>query len=181
MGTTEVTCPISVLGYTVEEVQRYGGEGLTALKDARLALIRGGRPLVERYIGMKRYDGYYQREDHTYGYGPKHGGIVFQVSLKPEVRSRLRDNPDATLSPDEIEAGLALLGVDGLEQVRLKMLTDETERLRQCRSRARVLLDELLDGVERDGIRRSLDEVIRNGLDARTVITQLEAASTMHH
>ena len=33
-----------------------------------------------RYLGIKNYAGFGdQREDHEYGYGPKHGGIVFLI------------------------------------------------------------------------------------------------------
>ena len=52
------------------------------LQEAMLDLANGCPRLSKEYFGIKNYDGFGdQRSDHTYGYGPKHGSIVFRVSL----------------------------------------------------------------------------------------------------
>lgn len=36
--------------------------------------------LKDQYMGIKRYAGFGdQRSDHPYGYGPKHGSIIFEI------------------------------------------------------------------------------------------------------
>lgn len=57
-----------------------------ALEAACTAIAGGGGPLFKSFIGAKRYEGFHQRSDHPYGYGPKHGSIVFAVEFKPEIR-----------------------------------------------------------------------------------------------
>lgn len=71
--------------------------------------LAAGCPILrERYIGAKRYEGFHQREDHEYGYGPKHGSIVFAVELTSEARQRLRA-VGATLTAEEREAAVRWL------------------------------------------------------------------------
>jgi hypothetical protein len=53
------------------------------------------------YFGVKIYSGFgEQREDHEYGFGPKHGSTVFAVGLR---------EPKRELSSDEREAALYYL------------------------------------------------------------------------
>jgi hypothetical protein len=62
----------------------------------------------KEYIGVKNYEGFiHQREDHKYGYGPRHGSIVFSVGLMPEVRKRLADGGE--LTEDEKDAAITYL------------------------------------------------------------------------
>ena len=86
-----------------------GNNGATRSKiveDAKVELAGGGGKLWEQYLGAKNYDGFGdQREDHRYGYGPRHGSIVFSVGLAPEVRAR----GVAFLQSEEIEDALYLL------------------------------------------------------------------------
>jgi hypothetical protein len=43
--------------------------------------------LMERYMGLKNYAHWiHQREDHQYGYGPKHGCIVFEIARTSAAR-----------------------------------------------------------------------------------------------
>jgi len=44
-----------------------------------------------KYLGVKNYAGFGdQREDHEYGYGPRHGSIVFSVGRKrPNLNGQL--------------------------------------------------------------------------------------------
>ena len=48
----------------------------------------GIKYLRKHYIGIKRYDGWYQECDCEYGYGPKHGSIVFSIRLRQDFRDR---------------------------------------------------------------------------------------------
>jgi hypothetical protein len=56
-------------------------ERANALADAIAAIQRDPiNALMVEYIGIKNYSGFGdQREDHKYGYGPKHGTIVFRI------------------------------------------------------------------------------------------------------
>lgn len=64
-------------------------ERAQVVADAIRVISEGGAPLFKRYFGTKRYDRWSnQREDHDYGYGPKHGSIVFSVGLVKEIRER---------------------------------------------------------------------------------------------
>lgn len=47
--------------------------------------------LTDQFYGVKNYDGFYhQRTDCEYGYGPRHGSIVFAIGLCLHVRSEIR-------------------------------------------------------------------------------------------
>lgn len=63
------------------------------------------------YFGVKNYSGFGdQREDHEYGFGPKHGSIVFAVGLNERKRE---------LTDDEREAALYyLINIDAIEAAR---------------------------------------------------------------
>lgn len=55
--------------------------------------FRGGpKFILTRYFGVKEYDRWNsQREDHKYGYGPKHGGIWFRIEMPDAMRREIRD------------------------------------------------------------------------------------------
>lgn len=77
--------------------------------------VNGGKYLRQYYFGIKNYAGFGdQRSDHYYGRGPKHGRIVFSVSLL--IRDR-------DLTPEEIEAAVYLL-----EQVKAKRYVAPAEK-----------------------------------------------------
>lgn len=58
------------------------------------------------YFGTKNYDRWRgQREDHEYGYGPKHGSTCFRIGVTDEARQR----GQADLTPEEIEAAIYFL------------------------------------------------------------------------
>lgn len=59
-------------------------------------IATGCNHLKNKYFGNKRYEGFYQRQDCEYGYGPKHGAIVDKIALKSSYQ---RD-----LTPDEQDA-----------------------------------------------------------------------------
>lgn len=53
--------------------------------------------LMVQYFGIKNYAGFGdQREDHEYGYGPRHGSIVFRIERTDEaLRTRKALDADA--------------------------------------------------------------------------------------
>lgn len=59
-----------------------------AFTSALTVLAEGGGKMIDRYVGVKRYERFHQREDHSYGYGPKHGSIVMAIGLQDVVRKR---------------------------------------------------------------------------------------------
>jgi hypothetical protein len=49
--------------------------------------------LRKEYFGIKNYAGFGdQREDHPYGYGPKHGSIVFRIGRENPGDGKALDN-----------------------------------------------------------------------------------------
>lgn len=81
--------------------QDRSGVRAKAVSDAMAIIADGGEKLRCEYIGVKNYEHFGdQREDHRYGMGPRHGSIVFSISL------RVRDRE---LKTDEIEAALYYL------------------------------------------------------------------------
>ena len=62
-----------------------------AVIEEAIALIQADRTnaLRKNYLGMKNYASFGdQREDHTYGMGPKHGTIVFSIGRTAKMRER---------------------------------------------------------------------------------------------
>ena len=82
-----------------------GTERRQATEDAVRDIAEGPRKLREEYVGVKNYAGFGdQREDHRYGYGPRHGSIVFRIELSREARSR-------EWTPEEKDAAIYTLGL----------------------------------------------------------------------
>lgn len=67
---------------------------------AKKDLSTGATKLRTEYIGQKRYEGFDQRTDCRYGYGPSHGSIYQRIGLR---------NPERELSDYDIECCLYLL------------------------------------------------------------------------
>lgn len=78
------------LALTVLRVEgRPHNEGHSAVQDAIADLLKGGGRLRVEYFGAKDYDRWdSQRSDHAYGFGPRHGHIVFSIGLRHEARTR---------------------------------------------------------------------------------------------
>lgn len=54
------------------------------------------------YFGTKSYDGWHgQREDHAYGYGPRHGSTIFRIGVNDGVRENRKQSD---LTDEEVEA-----------------------------------------------------------------------------
>lgn len=63
-----------------------------AIADAIKAIAESDDPLSKQYIGVKNYDGFGdQREDHSYGMGPRHGSIVFEIGRKNPACGKMID------------------------------------------------------------------------------------------
>ena len=75
-----------------------GADRESVITDAITWFVEGGiryndgninyyKSLWSNYLGTKDYDRWHgQREDHSYGYSPAHGHIIFAVGLQPEKR-----------------------------------------------------------------------------------------------
>lgn len=62
-------------------------EAIAAIQKDPLAALR------EHYFGIKNYAAFGdQREDHQYGYGPKHGSIVFRIGRADPGNGKPLDN-----------------------------------------------------------------------------------------
>jgi len=70
------------------------------VNSAKKDLVSGVSKLKREYIGQKRYEGFDQRTDCEYGYGPSHGYIYQRIGLR---------NPKRELSDYDIECCLYLL------------------------------------------------------------------------
>ena len=74
----------------------------TIAKCAIADILDGCKHLRAEYFGNKRYEGYYQRCDCNYGFGPSHGRIVDSIELR---------NPKMELTEDDVEAAVYYLTV----------------------------------------------------------------------
>lgn len=100
---------------------RNGGADWQGCRADAIKQLATGRPLRLHYgdlwayrFGTKNYDRWRgQREDHEYGYGPRHGSMCFEIGVTNEARRR----GQANLSPDEVEAAIYFLV--NLERIQL--------------------------------------------------------------
>lgn len=77
-----------------------GEDRASARSDAIRAIVAGGGDMWDSCIGTKSYAGWHgQRCDCGYGFGPRHGSIIFNIGFRPDV---LRRDPRA-LTETEIE------------------------------------------------------------------------------
>lgn len=64
-------------------------EGKVLTELAAIDIANDHPHLSKKYFGNKRYSGFYQRTDCSYGMGPSHGGIVDEVGMKEENRGQM--------------------------------------------------------------------------------------------
>lgn len=91
-----------------------GGDDRASVINDVIKQLSTGVPIREIYgdlwrveFGTKNYDRWSgQRSDHEYGYGPKHGGIVFSVGLTDNVR---KSKSHGELTQEEIESAIYYL------------------------------------------------------------------------
>jgi hypothetical protein len=72
----------------------------TTIAEQAIVDIAQGTPYLRKgYYGNKRYEGYYQGSNHSYGYGPKHGSVVDEVGLRSGaiIRDLTDDEKDACI------------------------------------------------------------------------------------
>lgn len=82
-----------------------GSERVQALETAVQELLKGGGRLFQQYFGTKDYDGWHGQFDyHPYGFGPRHGSIIFAIGLQQTV---LQHNK--VLDEEQIEAAIYYL------------------------------------------------------------------------
>ncbi len=105
----------------VSDTEQGGADWSGCITDAVHQLTIGKplgayKNLWKQYFGTKNYDRWTgQRSDHEYGYGPRHGSLVFSVGLSSAVRER---DPQQ-LTPDETEAAIYyLLNIVKIQQAR---------------------------------------------------------------
>lgn len=111
---------VSVTGLSKQVVhgaysdQNRSGQRASVIADAKDDLARGAPRLRREYFGVKNYAHFGdQREDHTYGFGPKHGSIVFSVGLTSAARKMIESGE--ALTPEQIEDALYVLA--NLDQI----------------------------------------------------------------
>lgn len=68
------------------------------------------------YFGTKNYSSWHgQRSDHEYGYGPRHGSIIFKVGLSKPARDNF-----SNLTEEHIEAAIYLLvNIERVQEISL--------------------------------------------------------------
>ncbi|OAT32031.1 hypothetical protein M975_1923 [Buttiauxella brennerae ATCC 51605] len=83
--------------------------------DAISDLASGCERLKTRYFGTKNYDRWSdQREDHEYGYGPRHGCMVFKVGLTTAARLMVSNG---TMNDHDIECAIyCLMNIDQINK-----------------------------------------------------------------
>lgn len=86
-------------------------ERKSCVQDAIDDLGKGAKSLRHEYFGTKNYAHWRdQRCDCTYGYGPRHGSVVFEVGLRREYQGK-------DLNPDDIESAIyCLLNIDQINE-----------------------------------------------------------------
>ena len=117
-------------GLTVEMVQhgmtivnfgdpKQSMERRGCVEDAINDIASGFTRLSERYFGTKNYAHWSdQREDHRYGYGPKHGSICFKIGL---TASALNKMASGGLSNYDAECAIyCLMNIDAINAANAK-------------------------------------------------------------
>ena len=79
------------------------GDDYLAVQEAIKDIAEGCTLLRQEYIATKNYGRWYhQGTGHPYGFGPKHGYVVFEIGLVPAARNR-------KLTPAEADAAIYYL------------------------------------------------------------------------
>lgn len=91
------------LGRTVVTIKGnpYGDTGCskdkTIAEEAIRDILDGCKRLKVEYFGNKRYEGFYQRSNHDYGFGPTYGSIVDRVELNIRKRDLTSEEAEAAV------------------------------------------------------------------------------------
>jgi hypothetical protein len=98
MVLCNVDLPKVALARTIIDVrglyEKAGEERGYAVEESIQRIANGGEKMRERFMGTKCYDRWHgQSVDMEYGYGPKHGSIIFAIEMRRDVRQRPKDQP----------------------------------------------------------------------------------------
>lgn len=90
------------------------GQDAAAMRDEAIAeILKGGGRLVEEYFGTKDYDRWHgQGVSCSYGFGPKHGNVIFSIGLVRIVRER-----EVRPALNEAEINAAVYYLRNLEKI----------------------------------------------------------------
>lgn len=81
--------------------KKAGDDRFKCLEEAIQRILAGGGAMFHEYSGTKSYDRWNgQHSNHSYGMGPRHGSIIFQIGFTRPVRSR----EEKKLTEEEINA-----------------------------------------------------------------------------
>jgi hypothetical protein len=84
-----------------------GEDRVAEMEGAIADLLNGCKHLRTQFFGTKAYAHWHgQSSRHSYGYGPKHGSMIFQIGIQKPVRDRASD---PLLSDEEIDAAVYYL------------------------------------------------------------------------
>lgn len=101
-------------------LEHSGQDGPHMLREAIADVADYCPRLQKEYLGTKDYDRWHgQGISGPYGYGPKHGTVIFSIGLSQSLRNRLRDG--GFIHPQEREAMLYYL-------VCLKQIQDASKK-----------------------------------------------------
>lgn len=123
-GTAGFDLALIALAETVLEVRgqytRAGEDRASVIRDALAQVAtgkkQGYRDLWSCAFGTKNYAHWCgQRADHEYGYGPKHGSVVFSVGLRSDIRARL---PQELTEAERIACVYFLTKLEEIQAVR---------------------------------------------------------------
>lgn len=88
--------------------ERAGDDRAWAVEEAVRRIADGGEKLRHKYVGTKSYAQWYgQSVEHSYGMGPSHGSVIFDIGLTRTVRDR--PECQALLTPEEADAAIYYL------------------------------------------------------------------------
>lgn len=87
--------------YVGGKYARAGEDRAACREQAIQRILAGGGEMFSEYCGTKSYDRWTgQHSNHSYGMGPRHGTIIFEIGLTRPVRGR----EVKSLTEDEINA-----------------------------------------------------------------------------
>ncbi len=87
--------------------EKAGDERSSAREGAIRRILAGGSDLKSEYVGTKSYDRWHgQSVVHSYGMGPRHGSMIFEIGLTRPVRER---TTTPLLTEEEIESAVYYL------------------------------------------------------------------------
>lgn len=72
----------------IEGLKKFGiGETGSCVNELISDIVNDNYKILKNYYGCKNYEGFIcQRSDHPYGYGPRHGYIVFRIKATQDFR-----------------------------------------------------------------------------------------------